>query len=92
MFLSRYPPPLFSEEPTVRKQNPSSGIGVAGRIGLFGAGLALVFAVFLGLGSLVEPAEIEGEELPTAGRYRPYLQFRHGGAVRTAELTLEVPR
>jgi hypothetical protein len=29
---------------------------------------------------------------PTAGRYRLYLQFKHAGAVRTAEFTLEVPR
>jgi hypothetical protein len=29
---------------------------------------------------------------PTAGRYRLYLQFRHEGAVRTAEFTVEVPR
>ncbi len=29
---------------------------------------------------------------PTAGRYRLYLQFRHQGAVRTAEFTVEVPR
>jgi hypothetical protein len=29
---------------------------------------------------------------PTAGRYRLYLQFRHGGAVRTAEFTVEVRR
>jgi hypothetical protein len=29
---------------------------------------------------------------PTAGRYRLYLQFRHGGAVRTAEFTVEVSR
>jgi len=29
---------------------------------------------------------------PTAGRYRLYLQFKHGGAVHTAEFTVEVPR
>ncbi|HST69155.1 MAG TPA: hypothetical protein VLI94_05810 [Solirubrobacterales bacterium] len=29
---------------------------------------------------------------PTAGRYRLYLQFKHAGAVRTAEFTVEVPR
>jgi hypothetical protein len=29
---------------------------------------------------------------PSAGRYRLYLQFRHRGAVHTAEFTLEVPR
>jgi hypothetical protein len=29
---------------------------------------------------------------PTPGRYRLHLQFRHEGAVRTAELTVEVPR
>ncbi|HYG96167.1 MAG TPA: hypothetical protein VD741_03575 [Solirubrobacterales bacterium] len=29
---------------------------------------------------------------PTAGRYRLYLQFKHEGAVRTAEFTVEVPR
>jgi hypothetical protein len=28
---------------------------------------------------------------PTAGRYRLYLQFKHEGAVRTAEFTVEVP-
>ena len=31
-------------------------------------------------------------ELPTAGRYRMYLQFRHEGVVRTAEFTEEVSR
>ncbi|MDQ2630782.1 MAG: FixH family protein [Actinomycetota bacterium] len=29
---------------------------------------------------------------PTAGRYRLYLQFKHEGAVRTVEFTVEVPR
>ncbi len=29
---------------------------------------------------------------PSPGRYRLYLQFRHEGAVRTAEFTVEVPR
>lgn len=29
---------------------------------------------------------------PTAGRYRLYLQFRHDGAVRTAQFTVSVPR
>lgn len=29
---------------------------------------------------------------PTAGRYRLYLQFRHEGAVQTAEFTVVVPR
>jgi len=29
---------------------------------------------------------------PSAGRYRAFLQFSAGGAVRTAEFTLEVPR
>ncbi len=29
---------------------------------------------------------------PTPGRYRLYLQFRHGGVVRTVEFTVEVPR
>ncbi len=29
---------------------------------------------------------------PSAGRYRLYLQFRHEGAVHTAQFTLEVPR
>jgi hypothetical protein len=29
---------------------------------------------------------------PTAGRYRLYLQFRHGNVVRTAEFTVEVAR
>ncbi|HET9198410.1 MAG TPA: hypothetical protein VFN92_09170 [Solirubrobacterales bacterium] len=35
------------------------------------------------------PAEIEfAATFPTPGRYRLYLQFRHGGAVRTAEFTV----
>jgi hypothetical protein len=39
------------------------------------------------------PNEIVFEaRFPTAGRYRLYLQFRHDGAVRTAEFTIEVPR
>jgi hypothetical protein len=39
------------------------------------------------------PGEIAFEAtFPTAGRYRLYLQFRHGGAVHTAELTLAVGR
>lgn len=29
---------------------------------------------------------------PTAGRYRLYLNFAHGGEVRTAEFTVEVPK
>jgi hypothetical protein len=29
---------------------------------------------------------------PTAGRYRLYLQFKHEGAVHTAEFTVQVPR
>jgi hypothetical protein len=29
-------------------------------------------------------------DFPSAGRYRLYLQFRAGGAVRTAELAVEV--
>jgi hypothetical protein len=29
---------------------------------------------------------------PTAGRYRLYLQFKHGGEVRTVEFTVAVPR
>jgi hypothetical protein len=29
---------------------------------------------------------------PTAGRYRLYLQFKHAGAVQTAQFTVEVPR
>lgn len=29
---------------------------------------------------------------PTAARYRLYLQFKHGGVVRTAEFTVTVPR
>ncbi len=48
----------------------------------------------------VHPEETEGapEEIvfdatfPTAGRYRLYLQFKPGDAVRTAEFTVEVPR
>jgi hypothetical protein len=28
-----------------------------------------------------------GTDIPSAGRYRLYLQFRHGGAVHTAEFT-----
>jgi hypothetical protein len=31
-------------------------------------------------------------ELPSAGRYRLYLQFKHAGRVRTAEFTLQVER
>jgi hypothetical protein len=31
-------------------------------------------------------------EFPSAGRYRLYLQFKHGGRVHTAEFTLEVAR
>jgi hypothetical protein len=31
-------------------------------------------------------------ELPSAGRYRLFLQFKHDGAVHTAAFTLEVPR
>jgi hypothetical protein len=33
-----------------------------------------------------------GAELPSAGRYRLYLQFQHDGQVRTAAFTLEVAR
>jgi hypothetical protein len=33
-----------------------------------------------------------GAELPSAGRYRLFLQFRHQGHVRTAAFTLEVAR
>jgi hypothetical protein len=33
-----------------------------------------------------------GAELPSAGRYRLFLQFRHDGAVRTVAHTLEVSR
>lgn len=36
-----------------------------------------------------EAAEFE-TTFPSAGRYRAYLQFAHGGRVRTAEFTLEV--
>ena len=32
-----------------------------------------------------------GTTFPTAGRYRLYLNFAHGGEVRTAEFTVEVP-
>ena len=32
-----------------------------------------------------------GTAFPTAGRYRLYLNFAHGGEVRTAEFTVEVP-
>ena len=40
-----------------------------------------------------EPNEIAFEAtFPTAGRYRLYLQFKHAGAVRTVEFTVEVPR
>jgi hypothetical protein len=45
-----------------------------------------------------EGDEVDAEEIvfeatfPTAGRYRLYLQFKHAGAVRTAEFTVEVPR
>ena len=38
-----------------------------------------------------DPIEFE-TEFPTRGRYRLYLQFRHDGVVRTAELTVEVDR
>jgi hypothetical protein len=31
-------------------------------------------------------------ELPSAGRYRLFLQFKHDGAIHTAPFTLEVPR
>jgi hypothetical protein len=38
-----------------------------------------------------EPGRIRfGAELPSAGRYRLFLQFRHDGAVRTVAHTLEV--
>ena len=50
----------------------------------------------------VHPVEAGGGEaaneiafeaiFPTAGRYRLYLQFKHGGTVRTAEFTVEVPQ
>ncbi|HEY6729583.1 MAG TPA: hypothetical protein VI039_01005 [Solirubrobacterales bacterium] len=45
-----------------------------------------------------EESEVAANEIafeatfPSPGRYRLYLQFRHEGAVRTAEFTLEVPR
>jgi hypothetical protein len=40
-----------------------------------------------------DPSEIGFHaELPTAGRYRMYLQFRHEGQVRTVEFTEEVAR
>ncbi|MBA3742018.1 hypothetical protein [Sporichthya sp.] len=32
-----------------------------------------------------------GTTFPTAGRYRLYLNFAHGGSVRTAEFTVDVP-
>ena len=38
-----------------------------------------------------DPSRIRfGAELPTPGRYRLFLQFRHDGAVRTVAFTLEV--
>ena len=37
------------------------------------------------------PAIRFGTTFPTAGRYRLYLNFAHGGEVRTAEFTVEVP-
>jgi hypothetical protein len=38
-----------------------------------------------------DPSRIRfGAELPSAGRYRLFLQFRHDGAVRTVAFTLEV--
>jgi hypothetical protein len=48
----------------------------------------------------VHPEEEQGEpneivfdaNFPTAGRYRLYLQFKHDGAVRTVEFTVEVSR
>jgi hypothetical protein len=45
-----------------------------------------------------EAHEVAAEEIefeatfPTPGRYRLYLQFRHEGAVQTAEFTVAVPR
>lgn len=40
-----------------------------------------------------EPGVIRfGAELPSAGRYRLFLQYRHGGAVRTVAHTLEAAR
>ncbi|HKO38374.1 MAG TPA: hypothetical protein VJU14_08405 [Solirubrobacterales bacterium] len=44
-------------------------------------------------GDEVDPEEIVfAATFPTAGRYRLYLQFKHEGAVRTVEFTVEVPR
>ena len=46
-----------------------------------------------GAGGEAAPDEIAfGATFPTAGRYRLYLQFKHEGAVRTAEFTVEVSR
>jgi hypothetical protein len=51
-----------------------------------------------GHGSEVDGHEAGADEIafaatfPTAGRYRLYLQFKHEGAVRTVEFTVEVPR
>jgi len=45
-----------------------------------------------------EEHEVAADEIafeatfPTAGRYRLYLQFKHAGAVQTAEFTVVVPR
>lgn len=40
-----------------------------------------------------EPGVIRfGAELPSPGRYRLFLRYRHGGAVRTVAHTLEVAR
>jgi hypothetical protein len=40
-----------------------------------------------------EPATIRfGATLPSPGRYRLFLQFKHDGAVRTVAHTLVVPR
>jgi len=46
-----------------------------------------------GQSAAAHPNEIAfAATFPTAGRYRLYLQFRHGGAVHTAEFTVGVER
>lgn len=66
------------------------------RITLFAAGLAAVFGVAVGLGSLVEPAETDGDG--AGGKMEAHASETdtdHGavaGVVQTAEFTLAVPR
>jgi hypothetical protein len=64
-----------------------TGLGAAGRVGLFVLGLALVFAVSLGVGSLVEPAEIEGE-----GGHGAEHAGAAGGAAHGGDYSLRLER